>query len=372
MDLLKQIQIHKGSSLPINFQLCDQIKWLISNEVIKAGERLPTIREAAEQLGVNMHTVRSAYHHLERMGLVTTRPREGTVVQPYRLFQTISEVGSMTTHSVGLIVTDFSTHFNEFMRGAEKAARMNNLLIVVATADGGSSLEKIVDRLLNYRVDGLMVACTGFAEPLSTGWAPSVLDLPIPLVSAGIHAEPHSAVLLDLEGAAYQVVTHLLEHRHSSIGIINVPEDWSCGKELAAGFQRGLREKGALINQVFINTVSRVDRESGYQAGIKLLSSNLRPTALCAVADELALGAMQAFGEKGYRVPEDLAVVGFGNKDFAPMIEPPLTTMELSMFKLGEQSMRMLSRLIQQKELACANEVLPVQLVVRRSCGCNL
>jgi len=82
MDILNQIQIHKGSSLPINYQLCNQIKWLIFSEAIKAGERLPTIREAAERLGIHMHTVRSAYHHLERVGLVTTRPREGTIVQP--------------------------------------------------------------------------------------------------------------------------------------------------------------------------------------------------------------------------------------------------------------------------------------------------
>ena len=318
-----------------------------------------------------MHTVRSAYHHLERMGLVTTKPREGTIVQPYRPLQDLGEAGLMSTHSVGVIVTDFSPPFNKFISGVERAARANNLLIAVASMDGEISIEKLVDRLLNHRVDGLITACLGFENPLQLKMHPSGINLPIPLVTAGISTATHSAVLLDLEGAAYQAVTHLLEHRHSAIGIISVPEDWLCGKELAAGFQRGLREKGALINQVFINTVTKVDQESGYQAGMKLISSTLRPTAVCAVDDELALGAMQAFREKGYRLPEDLAVVGFGNKDFGPMIEPPLTTIDLPMFTLGEQSMLMLSRLIHQKELACENEVLPTQLVVRRSCGCN-
>lgn len=83
-DLFQYLKVQRTSPLPISHQISQQLTWLISTGKIKAGDRLPPIRTAAQSLGIHMHTVRAAYHHLEEMGCLSSRPGAGTSVLPYQ------------------------------------------------------------------------------------------------------------------------------------------------------------------------------------------------------------------------------------------------------------------------------------------------
>jgi DNA-binding LacI/PurR family transcriptional regulator len=110
---------------------------------------------------------------------------------------------------------------------------------------------------------------------------------------------------------------------------------------------------------------------SGRRATRELLALTPRPTALVAASDTLAVGAIQAAGDAGLRVPDDLALISFDDPFFGDILDPPITALARNERELGELAASLLLHAIQTGRLGPPTEVrLPVELIVRRSCGC--
>ena len=372
MNILDLLNIKRDSSVPIANQLCDQIRWLISTAELIEGEHLPPIRSAAEALGIHMHTVRSTYHLLEQRGLVSTRPGKGTVVLPYLPFTHQAIEPNRGSHLIGLLIPNLTPFYAEFLNGAEQAAKEEHCFIIVMKIGENQKLaEKYLDLLIAKNTDGVINASLGFSHEFQKKLDDGEIILPFPIVYADVPNLSHSAVQLDSAGAAYQGAVHLLEHGHSSIGLINAPQEWPLGNEIYKGFQEGLRARSGESSQLFIRTVTDFSIEAGYQAGMILINSVLKPTAVFAVSDSLAIGAMRAFKERGLQVPEDMAVVGYNDVEIASLVEPALTSVSAPAYELGTQSMGMLLQLISSRQKICEKKLLPTKLVIRRSCGCS-
>ena len=371
MELLSLLNIRRDSCVTIANQLCDQINWMISTGELQEGAHLPPIRSAAAALGIHMHTMRSAYHLLEVRGLVSTCPGKGTVVLPYLPFaQKTNELNS-GSHLIGLLIPNFSPFYAELLNGAEQIAKEEHCLIMIMKVGNNPSLaEKYLDMLIAKNTEGVINTSLGFTHEFQKKLEDAEIVLPFPIVYADVPSLSHSAVNLDSAGAAYQAAVHLLEHGHSVIGLINVPQEWPLGNEIYKGFQEGLRARAGGTGQLFIKTVTDFSIEAGYQAGLMLVNSVLKPTAIFAVSDTLAIGAMRAFKDQGLKVPEDMAVVGYNNLEIASLMEPPLTSMSAPAYELGAQSMGMLFSLIRNRRNNCENKILATQMVIRRSCGC--
>ena len=373
MNILDVLHIIRDSSVPIANQLCDQIRWLISTGELKSGERLPPIRSAANAMGIHMHTVRSSYHLLEHRGLVSTRPGKGTVVLPYIPFTHQAVEPNRGSHLIGLLIPNLTPFYAEFLNGAEQAAKEEHCLIMVMKIGENPNLaEKYLDLLIAKNTDGVINASLGFTHEFQKKLDDGEIILPFPIVYADVPGLSHSAVQLDSAGAAYQAAVHLLEHGHNSIGLINAPQEWPLGNEIYKGFQEGLRARGGGAGQLFIRTVTDFSIEAGYQAGLMLVYSALKPTAVFAVSDTLAIGAMRAFKDRGLQVPEDMAVVGYNNMEIASLVEPPLTSVSAPAYELGTQSMGMLLQLIRTGQKKTESMTLSGKLVIRESCGCEL
>jgi len=372
MDILNLIHIHRDSSLPIVNQIVDQITWLISTGEIKTGEKLPPIRQAAQSLGVHMHTVRSAYHHLEDKGLVTTRPGQGTIVQTYVPFRMGTQTASPASHLVGILLPDITPFYTEFIRGVEEIAReANSLIMVIKVGENPILAEKYLDLLLSKNVDGIINASLGFSDEFQQRLNEGSLKLPIPIAYADCPGLPHSSVCLDTIGAASQAATHLLQHGHESVALINAPREWPLGSQILAGFEQGIHATGASASQMFLATITDFSQSAGYQAGLKLVSAGLRPTAVFAISDTLAIGAIRAFKEKGLHIPQDIAIIGYTDIEIAALVDPPLTTIATPTFELGQQVMARLNEMIQTRSRHFENILLPTHLIIRQSCGCN-
>lgn len=372
MELLNLLNFRRDSSLPIANQLGEQISWLISTGELQEGTHLPPIRVAAEALGIHMHTVRSTYHLLAHWGLVSTRPGKGTIVLPCHPFTQKTHELTSTSHLIGLLIPNLIPFYAEFLDGAEQIAKEEHCLIMIMKVGSNPYLaEKYLELLSAKNTDGVINASLGFSPEFQRKLDAGEISLPFPIVYADVASLSHSAVNLDSAGAATQAAIHLLEHGHSSFGLINVPQEWSLGNEIYKGFQEGLRIRSGGTSQLFIKTVTDFSLEAGFQAGLMLISSVLRPTAIFAAGDMLAIGAMRAFADHGLHVPEDMAVVGYSNLEIAALVEPPLTSISAPAHELGKQSMGMLLNLIRERKKICENKILPTRLVVRRSCGCS-
>ena len=80
---------------------------------------------------------------------------------------------------------------------------------------------------------------------------------------------------------------------------------------------------------------------------------------------------MRAFKERGFKVPEDIAVIGYHDLEIASLVEPTLTSVSAPIHDLGMKSMNMLLELVGSGQKKCENVLLPTKLVIRRSCGCS-
>ena len=155
------------------------------------------------------------------------------------------------------------------------------------------------------------------------------------------------------------------------MGLITFASDASNVLPVNAGYSRALREAGLGEDAGLIAREFGFAIESGGDGARKLLASAQPPTAIFAISDMLALGAMRAIKAAGLRVPHDIALAGFNDIPMAGMVDPPLTTITAPADAAGREAMKMLQGLIAGKQPLQKRMVLPTSLVVRQSCGCS-
>ncbi len=138
-----------------------------------------------------------------------------------------------------------------------------------------------------------------------------------------------------------------------------------------AGYERALVEAGVAIDPRLIKEGgSKV--EPGRAAADRLLDLVERPTAIFSANNQMTIGALAAFEERGVRVPDDMAVVSFDDFAWAGFFRPPLTTVAQPTYELGRRATELLLRRIEDGSAPPERIVLPGMLVVRESCGAHL
>jgi DNA-binding LacI/PurR family transcriptional regulator len=371
MNIFENIRINRGSSVSITDQLIQQITWLISTGKVNAKEQLPPIRTAAERLGVHMHTIRSAYHRLEQKGLVSSRPGRGTLVLDYLPFARTAYAPMGGAWKIGVILPGLDPIHAEILEGIEQVVSGENGSILLSiVGDDRLLAEKSLDHFLAQSVNGVINAALGFSAEFQKKLEKAEINLPFPVVYADVPTISESGIHMDAADAAVQSAVHLVEHGHNSIGLINVPQEWPLGEEIYRGFMEGLRIGSAGIGQVFIRTITRLNMEAGYEAAMRYSQSALKPSAIFAVSDKLAVGAILAFREQGFDIPRDIAIMAYNDSDLAAIVEPGLTSFKIPAVEVGLQAGQMMFQLIRTGKIHHEKIVLPVKLIRRQSCGC--
>jgi LacI family transcriptional regulator len=155
----------------------------------------------------------------------------------------------------------------------------------------------------------------------------------------------------------------VLVHHHKTVGLVVGGMDRPGGDPREQGWQQALRAAGLADGPI-----ARVDwsREGGYQGGHRLLSAARPPTAIFASSDLQAVGLLRAAHERGLRVPEDLAVIGFDGTKESEFSWPPLTVVAQPI----QQMARAAIQLVLDEQRPQGYTPFMGELVVRQSCGC--
>ncbi len=197
-------------------------------------------------------------------------------------------------------------------------------------------------------------------------------DFPIVLMGQ-IEKGNFSCSDIDNVKAAKEIVSHLiLQHGHKRIAMItNAPLNYTASKFRLQGYREALSENSIKYDRELVG-IGNFTPQSGYEVMRKLLSSKNMPTAVFVASDVVAFGAMGAIKEKGIRIPEDIALVGFDNVDMSKYVDPPLTTVNLPAFEIGKNVASLIIDIIEKNEVKSKEIILDTDLVVRKSCGCNV
>jgi DNA-binding LacI/PurR family transcriptional regulator len=362
------LHIDPDANLPLFAQIRQQINWLIASGKLKPGDRLPTIRELAEQIGVHMHTVRQAYHSLEDDGLVETRPSRGTRVKPFELDKLVTTESASPSHTIGVLIPNIYTFYDSFISGVEEIARRSGYMIIVCiTRDSAELTRQSAQQLIAKKVDGI-VAASPVADVFKRS-IPASSDGP-PIVYVDSPQFPTHSILLDLEAAGFLATDHLIEHGHKRIGMITAPLTWPNFYDAYRGYERALTASNLTIEPDSVIETPAYSLEDGYQAGLRLLALNKPPKAIFVSGDLMAAGVIRALKENGKRIPQDFAITSKDNVELAALIDPPLTTVNLPSYQMGVEAVNMLMKLIAGKRLDKKRLVLESELILRKSCGC--
>ena len=177
-------------------------------------------------------------------------------------------------------------------------------------------------------------------------------------------------VISDNVSGAHQATKHLLEAGRQRIGLVNLPLAISTGRGRLEGYRRALEEYGRPTEESLIAIGGRGADEGYRQADILLsLPAGRRPDALVVASHLMTLGALKALRDRGLRIPEDVAVIGFDDTEWASLLDPPLTVVSQPAYEMGSQAARMLlARITSGATDPPRRVVLPTGLVFRRSC----
>lgn len=328
-----------------------------------------TIDEVAKRAGVSISTVSRVLNGLDRVH-PQTRQRVLKLVHELRYQPSALARGLaiQQTQTLGFIIPTLSDPFYfEIVRGVEEAAASvsHNLLVVsqLSARDDQRYLQLFDQR----RVDSMVLV--GIAIPPEELARLVTQGFPVAFLQQDV-GEGVFTFLADNYGGACALADHLLRLGYRRIAYITGSDYTSDNAERLRGLKDALAAHGLSLPESYI-AQGDYYRESGYRAMVQLLALSPPPEAVFAANDQMAIDAMLALRDRGLRVPEDIAVVGFDDIPLAGYVTPPLTTVRQPAYELGYRAACAVLGALHEP-VAPARVVLPTQLVIRQSCGSHL
>lgn len=295
-----------------------------------------------------------------------TRQRVEAAMQSlgYRLTVAARSLRTAQTRMVLALVPDVANpYYAEIVRGLGAAAREHDYELLLCDSGVSEARERAVARMLTrHMYDG--VVCL---DPYTTQRLVSeeVAGLPWVACSEFVPGGPIPHVSIDHRLAAKDAVLYLLGRGHRRIALINSDERYLYAQQRRDGYLEALREAGLAIRDDYLQVVGGIEHPLGELGVRRLLALDPPPTAVFAVSDTLAVGAIKAALASGRQVPGDLAVVGFDDVPLASIFEPSLTTVGQPRHALGRQAMQVLLQRMAGEP--AASVTLAHTLVVRQS-----
>jgi DNA-binding LacI/PurR family transcriptional regulator len=354
--------------LGIAAQIRARIALQIADGELAPGDRLPSVRLLAGDLGVNVNTIRAAYAKLEADGLVETRHGIGSVVLATSIASAPGGAAAFGANTIAVLIAGLDPFYLPMLRGIEDAAsERGSLVLITDSRDSPSLADAMMRRLIARGVDGIIAVSVGLApEPVPEH---GVARLP-PIVYVDQPERRGHCLLFDGAGAGYAATRHLSDHGHARIGLLTAPLTLPNVAEVHRGYLKALNDAGHGPSPELVSEVPEFSAEAGRAALSRLLDLPDPPDAVFAADSNLALGALYEARLRGLHVPRDLAIVGHTDSDspISALVDPPLTTVEVPAREIGAKAMRTLSNLIDGKKPR-RRTVLPAELIVRESCG---
>jgi DNA-binding LacI/PurR family transcriptional regulator len=340
-----------------------------------------TSRRVAELAGVSQTTVSFVLNNVDSANISEeTRQR---VLEAARSIGYVPDVSARAlargrSTNIGLVLAQ--PHAQVFIdewipgiiTGMTSITRKSGYRILVELVEDGSHPNTYLNLLRGKEAAGIIVTFnTPSEQDIRELLACSIEGFPIISLHYW-HDALHSVSMDKLDGVR-RAMEHLIKLGHRRIACITyapVPKILDSYRRLLV-YREVLDTAGISYDEALVQN-GNYDPETGYEAMKSLLELSPLPTALFAMNDVMAFGAMTAIHEAGLRIPEDIAVVGFDDIRLARYSTPALTTVHEPVIEHGRIAGRMIMDLINNKPLEQSHVILKTELKIRNSCGHHL
>jgi LacI family transcriptional regulator len=331
-----------------------------------------TIRDVARQAGVSVATVSRYLNRTAPVsGEAAGRLEQVMVELRYVPHAAARHLASRKTYVIGLLLTNIhNDFFAPLLSGIESVIRQRGYNLLVATHHG-ESLSSVPSPVGQHNTDGLLV----FADSLTDEdlGALRANDFPVVLIhrtSPASLAIP--SVTVENKAATHNLIHHLInEHGRRRILFMRGPIHQEDSYWRETGYKSALTAEGIPFDEELV-LVGEFERDIAYQSLNRFLGDGKRVAfdAVFTGDDDAAVGVMMALKQYGYRIPDDIAVVGFDDSRLSAFLTPPLTTVRAPTESVGRLAAERLFGLIEKQFSPEEITLLPTELIIRRSCGC--
>ncbi len=323
-----------------------------------------TLLDVATMAGVSTATVSRAL----RGGASTstsTRARVVAVAQElgYSAPRRPQRVTAARHEAHGLVLAEVADSFSELVMGHESAAAaLGQSVVLVVTRRGDDASQAVRD--LAKRVDGLVIGSNTVPDAVAHSLSS---DLPVVLLARSDVAGCDSVRAENLETAT-MLTAHLLGHARSRLVFVGDPDASPDLSERYAGFRNAHIAANVPLRRPPLHVPML--EGAGIQVAEEILRRRVKIDGLVCGSDILALAIMKRLQDNGVRIPDDLAVAGWGDLRAARYISPALTTVRQPMRELGRHTATLLHSRVLGEQPVGGTEVLPSRIILRSSCGC--
>lgn len=324
-----------------------------------------TIGDLSQHLGLSVSTVSKALNGYSDVS-ERTKARVKVAVQElgYHPSAAARSLRRGRTDKVGLLINNsisyLGDYLSEMMAGAAISAEQNDLNLILYTKTVTEADE--IYRICRVReVDGLILIFEPSPEAVAI-----LQKARMPFVVFGRKcANPTiSYVSPNNEVGAYELTRHLIAQGHQKIAFTTRPQLGNLNQERFGGYKRAMCEADLPVEPQYI-VETRIEPFSGYHAMHKLLDLPTPPTALFAFYDLMAVDASKAAQERGYRVPNDIAIAGFDGLRSSLITNPAITTVRQPLKRMGTRAIQLLANQIEARPPA--HIIYPAELIIRDS-----
>jgi LacI family transcriptional regulator len=332
-----------------------------------------TIKDVAQKAGVSISTVSLAINNRPYVS-IEVRERIQAVIKElnFHPHRNARGLASKTSGNIGFILSE--EHFSQaepfytkiFLGTEIEARRLRYYILLTTVAPSRTDSEEIPRFLLEQNVDGVIVA--GKIHP---SWIDEIQGRHLPIVLIDFETPRYdlSSVMIDNRSGIHKAMGYLSQCGHQRIAFIggdlkhpSINARYAAYKECVASFDLEAPESYVSIEQ----------EDSGIENGFAaakdvMLSSDVKPTAIIAANDAMAIGAMRYLQSAGYIVPDDVSVVGFDNIEASEQTSPRLTTLQVPKEEMGAIAVNRLVELMHADEKVTVKSLVGVELIVRES-----
>jgi len=334
---------------------------------------VPTISDVAVKAGVSPATVSRVIQGAKNVHPATREKVERAIEELGYVPSAVAQsLRSKRTRSLALLVSDITNPFwTTIARGVEDEAQGQGYSVLLCNTDESlAKQQRYLDLLIGQQVDGVIIA--PFDSDAQHLDKLRQRNIPTVIIDRRIEGWEVDSVRGDSVSGAQALVQHLIQLGHRQIAVVSGPRNTSTAEDRITGYRRALEAAGIPVD-------SRLIRRGEYRATIgeelthQLLDEGLRPTAVFATNNAIAMGVIDALAKRGLRIPQDLALVSFDDLPDISHLFPFLTVLAQPAYDMGANAAQLLlSRLSSEVNLRPRHVVLPSRLIVRHSCGGRL
>ncbi len=326
-----------------------------------------TIKDVAKMADVSISTVSRVINDSKPVSPeARRRVLKAIEVLDYKPNEVARSLVTKKSNLIGVIVNDIgSTYVSSILRGVEEIGRMYKYDILLSSSYGDSEVEvKFAKLLLQKQVEGIIV----ISDTLNTKLLYRLEESKIPYINVNrfYNVDEHYTVGVNHKDGTYQMTNYLVENGHKNIGLLYVRKDFDRTEEKIkeAGYLEALEEHGLAKNTIGIEGIREKDVAGIMDKVEEKIKSGV--TAFVTTQDELGIHLQNALLDRGYKIPEDVSVTGYGATEMTELTRPKLTSVKVPYYDIGAVAIRRILKEI-KKEESEDKVYLPARIVERDS-----